>query len=153
MKFGVLGGQTLDKINSNYMRRPSRRSSPSVCVAYPFVCPGVFSSRPLLPRASRAPAQGQAEPPSSSAPTTLTTPPRFAAPRAARPRPEAPPCLHELGRAPPRPNQASPPRPPLTTTPSSTPLRRRPPFGPPPPDSSRGERLREPLIVPDPFPL
>ena len=35
----------------------------------------------------------------------------------------------------------------------SSALHRSPSSGPPPPDSSHGERLREPLIVLDPFPL
>ena len=150
MKFGVLGGQTLDKINSNKVNRGYCAPLFSLCVPMP---------RPATRRRLHAStvaailtlrARGLSirmpwsllvpSPSSSSEQSTRARPSRAAVelcadhpspPRLDSPCPEPHDLAPKLLRAStssvephPRPNQASPPRPPLTTTPSSTPLRR-----------------------------
>ena len=88
----VVAGDATRRPSANLARRARAPSlSPRSRVCFP--SPSPSSRARVEPSSSRAIAGRRADHPRHPA--------RFSAPQAARPRPEAPPCLHELGRAPP----------------------------------------------------
>ena len=81
----------------------------------------------------------------------LVAPPRSFAPRAARPRPEPTPPLHELGRALRRPKSGNRPPPAIAVLAELRPLRRATPPAVLRSIRVLGELPRKPLLLPDPF--
>ena len=87
-------------------RRPSRLSA-ALHLADDLEASCLVPSSPSIPILGSLGARSSRARRRSSHRPLLATPPRFIAPRAAQPRPEARPSLHERGRALPRPNRPS----------------------------------------------